>query len=140
MWWPADEYVLIKLCVEGQLDRLYREAEQLLGRFIDDKMLSLPSKLLSEAIALNRALIKLPFQTTNAVIELSYNIWEFYQSSVRGTPLPLEAAPSKYHIDRTSAAWASWDDWCREVVWYGNKRGAYLYGHNAVEPQLAGHY
>ena len=32
------------------------------------------------------------------------------------------------------------DDWCREVIWYGNKKGAYLYGSNIVEPQLSGHF
>ena len=42
-------------------------------------------------------------------------------------------------------AWAgadilSWEDWCREVIWYGNKKGAYLYGNRALEPQLAGHF
>ncbi len=140
IWWPADEYLLIKLCVEQKLELFYREAEKLLGRFLDEKFLSLPTNLLSEAIALNSKLIKLPFQTSNVTLELSCNIWEFYQSVLRGTSLPLETKPSKYHIDRTSATWGSWEDWYREVVWYGNKKGAYLYGNNAVEPQLAGHY
>jgi len=26
------------------------------------------------------------------------------------------------------------------VVWYGNKKGAYLYGNRAVEVEYAGHY
>ena len=31
-------------------------------------------------------------------------------------------------------------DWCREVVWYGNKKGAYLYGNKALAKHLAGHF
>ena len=140
IWWPADEYRLIKLCVEEQLEAFYREAERLFGRFLEEKFLSLPPHLLHEVIELNCQLIKRPFQTANLTLELSYNIWEFYQAAVRGVSVPLENRPSTYEIDRTSKRWATWDDWFREVIWYGNKKGAYMYGNNTVEPQLSGHY
>ena len=32
-----------------------------------------------------------------------------------------------YVVDRTKEQWNGWQEWCREVVWYANKRGAYLY-------------
>lgn len=140
MWWPADEYVFIKLCVEQALGEFYREAERLLGGVLEQRFLSLPPALLHEAIELNRRLIKLPFHTSNLTQERSYNIWEFYQAALQGQALPLEHRRSVYEIDRTTTTWHSWEEWYREVVWYGNKRGAYLYGNNAVEPQLAGHF
>lgn len=140
MWWPADEYIFIQLCVEGKLQAFYREAEQLLRRFLEERFLDLPPNLLAETIELNRSLIKQPFQTTNVSLELSFNIWEFYRATLQGTPLPLENKPCLYEIDRTSKTWPSWDLWFKEVVWYGNRRGAYLYGNNTIEPQLAGHY
>ena len=140
IWWPADEYVLIQLYTEKRLDAFYREAESLIERFLRERFLSLPSGLLHEVIELNRRLLKLPFQTEHLTVELSYNVWEFYQAALRGAAIPLEQRPCRYHIDRTSARWTTLEAWCREVIWYGNKKGAYLYGNNAVEPQLAGHY
>ena len=84
--------------------------------------------------------MKQPFLTSNLTLELSYNILECYQSALRGTSIPLENRVCRYTIDRTTKSWSSWEDWYREVVWYGNKKGAYLYGNNVVESQLAGHY
>lgn len=140
IWWPTDEYVLIKLCVEDKLGKFYKEAERLLSRLLRDKFLSLPPELLHQAIELNQGLIKLPYQTEDLEIELTYNIWEFYRSVLVGGAVPLENVARRYHVDRTSTTWPSWNDWCREVIWYGNKKGAYLYGNDAVEPQLAGHH
>ena len=140
IWWPADEYILIKLCVENKLQQFYQEAEGLLNRLVQDKFLVLPPDLLHEAIELNKNLVKRPFQTEDLDLALSYNIWEFYRSILTGEPIPLEAKSRRYHIGRTGTTWSSWDEWCREVIWYGNKKGAYLYGSDAVESQLAGHF
>jgi radical SAM superfamily enzyme YgiQ (UPF0313 family) len=140
IWWPADEYALIQLCAANQLDAFYAECEELLSRFLKEEFLELPAELLHDAIRLNAGLMKRPFQTDDLDIELSLNIWEFYQAVLAGQNLPLECRPSKHHIDRTSVRWQTWEDWCREVVWYGNKKGAYLYSSRLAEPQLAGHY
>jgi len=140
IWWPSDEYVLISLCVAGKLGEFYADAERLLEKSLKAKGLSLPDGLLHDAIELNRNLMKLPFQTENIDVELSYNVREFWRASVDGTDLSLEMKPSAYHVNRTTETWSSWDDWCREVVWYGNKKGAYLYGSNIVESQLSGHF
>lgn len=140
IWWPADEYVLIKLCTEGKLDTFYREAEEVFMRLLQSKFLDLPPLLLHQTIQLNKSLIKLPFQTEDLHLELSYNIWEFFQSVLTGVPIPLENRATRYYIDRTSVTWLSWEEWCQEVIWYGNKKGAYLYVNQAVEPQLAGHF
>ena len=140
IWWPADECILIKLCFEGKLSGFYREAQEILTSFLKAKFMELPPSLMREAIELNKSLIKLPFQTEDLDLTTSYNIWEFYQSVLVGTPILLEERKCIYHINRTSVTFSSWDDWCREVVWYGNKKGAYLYGNDLVEPQLEGHY
>lgn len=140
IWWLTDEYVLIKLCVEGKLAVFYREAEEALQRLLEKRHLEFPAGLLHEAMEYNRALFKLPFQTEDRTLELSYNIRDFYRSVLEGRPASLAKKPCKVHIGRAQPAWSSWEDWFREVIWYGNKRGAYLYGNNEVEPQLAGHY
>ena len=44
--------------------------------------------------------------------------------------------------DRTSKPYDDFQKWCREIVWWGNKKGAYLHAPRAAEitPELAGHY
>ena len=105
IWWPPDEYALIKLCKEDKFEQFYREAERRLGRLLEDKSLSIPPDLLHEAMELNKNLMKQPFQTDDLELDISYNIWEFYQSVLAGRAVPLEENAGKYHIDRTSAKW-----------------------------------
>ncbi|UBF26000.1 radical SAM protein [Kovacikia minuta CCNUW1] len=126
IWWPADEYIFIKLSVEGKLNQFYREAEKLLNQFLSDRFIQIPV-ILHEAVLLNQNLVNQPFQTEDLTLDLSYNLWEFYQAIRRGIQIPLENQPRRYGIDRTSNTQKSWEDWYREVVWYGNKKGAYLY-------------
>lgn len=127
IWWPTDEFIMIKLCTENKLDKFYEETEQELRRFIDRKNIDLPSHLLDESIYLNQKLIKLPFQNTDVNIQLSYNIFEVYQAALKGKSIPLEKGTYEYQIERKSKTWSSWEEWCKEVVWYENKKGAYLY-------------
>ncbi len=140
IFWPADEYILIKLCVEGRLDSFYDEAGSLLSEILADRAVVLPEGLLEQAIALNRQLIKLPFQDQDLELETSYNIWEFYKSVLVGERIPLKNQECMNRIQRSKAAYTSWQDWFREVIWYGNKKGAYLYGNDASERELSGHF
>jgi radical SAM superfamily enzyme YgiQ (UPF0313 family) len=140
IFWPTDEYVVIKLCVENKLASFYREAESLLGEMLQARLLQLPARLLHEAVELNHNLIKLPFQTTDLEVGTSYNIWEFYRSILVGERVVLQERPCVNRVNRTRTVYTSWEDWYREVIWYGNKKGAYLYGSDTVERELAGHY
>ncbi|MBI4179552.1 cobalamin B12-binding domain-containing protein [bacterium] len=142
IWWPADEYILIKMSMEGKLGAFYDEAERALSLFLESRAAPVPVDVLREAILLNRSLMKLPFQKKNLDLSFSHNIWEFYRSVVVGKPVDLADRISRYHINRTAETWDSWEDWARRVIWWGNKKGAYLYGNVPVEPEpeLAGHY
>jgi radical SAM superfamily enzyme YgiQ (UPF0313 family) len=140
IFWPADEYVLIKLCAEGKLDRFYSEAESLLAELAEAHSAALLRELLHEAVRLNRELIKLPFQPQDVEIETSHNIWDYYRAVLVGERVPLETRTCINRIRRSQAVYENWTDWCREVIWYGNKKGAYLYGNDASEQELAGHY
>ena len=140
IWWPADEFVLIKICVENKLDAFYDEAQRVIALLCDSKSVDLPFDVIREAILLNKSLIKLPFQTSDLHLELSYNVWDFYRSAVTGKRVPLEPRATQFHIDRTKETWDNWEDWFRKVIWWGNKKGAYLYGSKAVDAERAGHY
>jgi radical SAM superfamily enzyme YgiQ (UPF0313 family) len=139
IWWPADELQFIQLCTQDKLGRFYEEAEELMEWLLSEKGLSMPKGLLHEAIELNRHLVKRPFQDRDVRLDLSYNIWEFYRSVLDRRAVELLPKASRHHIDRTGQTWTTWNDWCREVVWFGNKKGAYLYGFKP-ELQLAGHF
>lgn len=128
MWWPADEYVFIKLCAEGHLAGFYKEAEFAITEFVERKKLKLPDKLLCEAIDFNKGLMKLPFVEEDLDVHLDYNIFEVYQGVLNGIDILLEKGHFHYIIDRTSDRWTTWDEWFREIVWYGTKKGAYIYG------------
>lgn len=140
IWWPADEYLVIDFMVSGKLEKFYEEAGGCLGEFLCARGATMPAGVLDDAVKLNHALLKKPFQTKNLEVVTAHNIWEVYRGAITGRPIALEKVTRQHRIDRTSQAWSSLAAWCREVVWYGNKKGAYLYGNEVVGPELAGHY
>ncbi len=140
IWWPADEFVMIRLFTEEKLEKFYEEAGEIFEEILVQRGLEIPTGLLQESLTLNRHLLKIPFQNEDLKITLSFRILEYYQAIVHGKTPPVLEDTICYHIDRTSQTWATWNDWYREVVWYGNKKGAYLYGTQASTFELAAHY
>lgn len=140
IYWPADEYVFIKLCVEGKLKTFFEEAERALQQLVESKSVDFDPQILNDAITLNYHLVKLPFQNTDIDLALSYNVFEVYRSTILGSPVEVKKHPHLHHINRTAEQWTSWEEWYEKVVWYCNKKGAYLYGNTTNEPQLEGHY
>lgn len=126
IWWPADEYMFIKLCQQS-LDQFYSESEQLLTELVRNFELNFPPKLLAESLELNKSLIKLPNKVEDLEINCSYNIYELYQKALQEQKLLLKEGSFKYLVNRSKDKWVNLADWLREVVWYGTKRGAYLY-------------
>lgn len=140
IYWPAGEYVFIKLVKEGKLDAFYQEVHDVLHNFLIETSREVPDQLLSDCITLNRSLIKVPFQTEDLNIQLSHNIWDVYRQTLLGNEIELKSGKYTYAIDRTTETWNSWDEWYQKVVWYGNRRGAYLYGNKNPHQEIAGHH
>jgi len=146
IYWPADEYMFIKLTSEGRLQTFYAEAERLLPDLLAKSMVDQSWPLLEgavkEAIKLNAALISQPFVLDDLRMSTRYNVLEFCDNVRKGAPAALREAPSEVLIERSKSRYSDILDWCREVVWWGNKKGAYLYINRSIpaEPQLAGHY
>ncbi len=139
IWWPADEFIFINLVRSGKIKEFYNEAETAFLEFLKGKHPKIKS-ILEDAILLNRCLIKLPFVKGDANVAISYNIMEFVNSVKVLENIELEAKGSVYRIDRTSETWINWDEWMQKVVWWGNKKGAYLYGNISTEKEIGGHY
>ena len=142
IYWPADEYIFVKLTAEGKFDAFYAEAGKLLEETVRARHAGLPMDVLDEAIKLNHALVHQPFAKTNLTVKLRYDILDYWHKVRTGEQALMSEKPMLVEIDRTSKPYDDFQRWCREIVWWGNKKGAYLYSPNAREitPELAGHY
>lgn len=128
IWWTADEMMLIQLCTENSLDSFYQESEKLIWRFLDEKKVGYSKEIIGQSILLGRALFKKPFQKENMNLKLSYNLWEVYQAALRGKFAPVLEGDYLYEIQRENKFWLSWEEWCKEVVWFGgHKTGQFFY-------------
>ncbi len=140
IYWPADEYMFIRLSVEGRLKDLYEEGGRLLRSHLPADADKLTHDTLSDALKLNLALIKQPFVSTDISVDLDHDLITFYNGVRTGRMVPITRKPTTVHINRAAAHYDDLQRWAREVVWWGNKKGAYLYTNRVVERQLAGHY
>ena len=127
MTWYPDELMLINMNTGGHMDAFYNEAEARLLSLAEKHAEEVEPSVISDAVRLNRALLKQPFLNEDIWVTSNYNIWEIYQAALRGEKVVLKTGEFDYEIDRTTQHWGSWEDWCREVIWYGNKRGDYIY-------------
>lgn len=124
-WFP-DELAFIELSASGRLQDFFAETEKRLIAFTAGLNM-IPAEMISQAIFLNQNLMKQPFVNKDKVIQCDYNLWEVYQAAIKGNSVEIKKGEYLYSVDRTSQSWNSWENWCREVIWYGNKRGDYIY-------------
>lgn len=127
IFWPADEFFFIKLVSKEMLGQFYEESLELMTSILKDSGCKDYEEVMVESVFFNEKLIKVPFVTDDINIELNHNIWDVYKANLVGEKIKLEEGMYNYTIDRSSDSWDSWDDWLKRVVWYGNKKGAYLY-------------
>lgn len=141
VYWPPEEYAFIKLVHENLLERFYDEARMVLGGLVAREQAAVSSDLLDEALQLNHALIKVPFQTEDLSLMLNHNLATFFQATARGLQAGVERTPPQIiTIDRTTERWNSLEEWCEKMVWYGNRRGAYLYKMSFSGAEVVGHH
>jgi radical SAM superfamily enzyme YgiQ (UPF0313 family) len=142
IYWPADEFIFVRLTAEGKFDAFYAEAGALLREVIGTRGADLPTGVIDEAVRLNHALVHQPFARADLQVRLSHDLLDYWRRVRDGEPAALRHAPQVVEIDRTTKPYDDFQKWCREIVWWGNKKGAYLYSPRAaaVTPELAGHY
>jgi len=127
IYWPADEFVFIKLCAENNLLKFYEEAKRIVYSNLKKLGIVISENLIEDAFSSNFELIRQPFIKENKEIELNYNILEFYRAVLAAEDVPLKRGTFYYEIIRSQTGWNSWPDWCKQVVWFGTKKGDYLY-------------
>jgi len=139
IFWPADEFILIKIITGGKIDLFYRESLELIKNKIGKEYSNI-YLILDDSIKLNKGILKLPFCSVDFSFKTPYNIWEFYHGIMQGNEIPIIEGNYEYNFDRTSCVWKDYESYFREVIWYGNKKGAYLHSNNLIESQIAGIY
>ena len=117
----------IRAVTENKIEDFYEDAKHILFELFEEKGIDNYESVIEESIILNKALIKLPNQTKDLQLKLNYNIWDVYNENLKGRRKTLKKDNYERLIDRTSETWNSWTDWCEKVVWWSNKKGAYLY-------------
>ncbi len=140
IYWPADEYVFIKLTAERTFDAFYAEAAALLKDALGATHPRRELGIIDDAVKLNHALVKQPFVRDDVMVSLDYDLATFFDA-VRNNEHPeLKRIKTRIRVDRAGERHDDFEAWCREVVWWGNKKGAYLYTERSHEKQLAGHF
>jgi len=127
IWWPVDQYELIDLARSRKLDSLYDEACAILMRHARSTGIDVDADLINDALRLNRAMLRLPFQLEDEVVETWHPVAQEYQALLRGQPPVTRSAPSACRVERAETIWMSWDDWCVDLVCWAFLPKDYLY-------------
>ena len=127
IYWPPDELAFIEIVTGGEIEQFYDDCKKVLCKALEDKGIKGCKDIIDQSVLLNKSLIKLPNQSKDEIITLDYNIWEVYEGVMKSKDFKFTPRKFVYKIDKTSETWQSWDEWCEKVVWWCNKKGAYLY-------------
>ncbi len=125
-YWKPDEVMVMRIVADGKLDQFYDESKQLLLEFIAESGIEMDEILIDEAIHLNKALLKVPFAKDDLLVTLeteAVDLWENVVKVEQNTGRTF----GRVRVLRSKNQWQKLDDWCREVVWFGNRTGSYFY-------------
>ena len=84
------------------------------------------SSIITESINLNHWLLNTPIKQQD-VFSAEWNILECFEAHINGRFVDLVRTNKLLRISDNSSYYPELDDWLREIVWYGNKRGSYLH-------------
>src|SRR3989338_3809742 len=128
IYWYPDENALVDMVMNNKLDQFYRESNGVFSNMIGEEVRD--GSLLDSALRLNREVFRLPRQPDSEIIEHPYNTWELYKSLLISSPVEVKNKKHRYAVERKER-WETDQDWMKKMVWYKNKRGAYL---NSAQP------
>jgi hypothetical protein len=133
--------LFIELVLNKKINKFYEECFVLFREKLKKKGFSKEDiNIFKESIKLNSSLIKKPFVKKDLEISLSSDLYPYVKSVLVGENKTLEKKKVKYSINRSEKSYDNLDDWLKEVVWYGNKKGAYLYGNISSSKEYDGHF
>ena len=83
-------------------------------------------KMISEVNLLNKFLMRKPFESQDKQLTLSYNFIETLELMKQNLDFDLLKSENKYKIIKSDSIYNNWEDWMREVIWYGHRSGKYV--------------
>jgi radical SAM superfamily enzyme YgiQ (UPF0313 family) len=147
IYWPADEYAYIKLTVEGRMVALYSEIESIFARQVGEQPEDTALDAIQDSLNINRVMVSQPNLPDDAEISLRFNVVAFWRGICVGEPVNLIRGDYRHTVLRSQRHYSDFNRWCQEIVWWGNKKGAYLYAITDTDlddagknVELAGHY
>ena len=125
--WPADQHALIGLVLRGELEAFYAEAGDELAALLRERDAD-PSAL-RDSVELNRALFRVPGESSDLRLALSHNVLEYHQALLAGSPVELAEGLVAYVVERAKSHYATEEAWLEHLVWcHGKDKRGYLYG------------
>jgi radical SAM superfamily enzyme YgiQ (UPF0313 family) len=125
--WPADQYALIRLATSRKTDEFYDEAGRMLAGLLAARVPDADAMPLLEAVNLNRALLRLPFEVDDLELDLGHDIWAMYCSALGGESLSLQSGVFRHRVERNKPLWLDWEEWFEYLVFCQNQKASYLY-------------
>ncbi len=122
IYWPPGEYEYIDLLKKNNLDLFYKEATDYFCEKISNNK---TKEIILECIKINNSMMRKPFEKKNIIIESKYNIIECFDLMRLNLNFNLEINEFLYKIIKNDYVYDNWDEWMREVIWYGHRSGKY---------------
>lgn len=130
--WPADQYAQLLLAENQEVEALYAETRSLIKELLSAKGIDFDNRLIDESWELNQNLLKLPFLEDYCILNLHYNLSEFYKNVLRGEKVPLREGEFTHYVDR-SVCFPTLTAYCDQLVWAQNQKRHLLYPQKVVE-------
>ncbi|HEY9163485.1 MAG TPA: cobalamin-dependent protein, partial [Magnetovibrio sp.] len=111
IYWPADEYIFIKLTAEKRFADFYKEAGERLVSLVLEKHSGVNLDPIAEALKLNGMLVKQPFENEDVSLDLNHNIIDFYMGVRRGEGVPLKQVATTVKIERSVKPYDDFQAW-----------------------------
>ena len=83
------------------------------------------NEIINECLILNKKMMRLPFETKDVMLSFKFNILECYNLILQNLNYNLKKEQNEKLIIKSDFTFNNWNDWMREVIWYGHRSGKY---------------
>ena len=122
IYWPPGEYEYINLLRKKKFNEFFDECQIYMTESVKDERIK---KILRDCITVNKKMMRLPFENKDENITTKYNILESFTHMKQNADFELIEKEVSLKIIKSDFSFDNWDDWMREVIWYGHRSGKY---------------